>query len=56
MNGSRFQVLLMVLPNTSREPEIPSMTKSMAAQSKNNGTVFVTNVKAADILEREMDF
>src|ERR1700738_208322 len=36
--------------------EILSMTKSMAAGPKNNGMLFVTNVKVADILEREMDF
>jgi hypothetical protein len=32
------------------------MTKSMAALSKNNGTLFATTEKVADILEREMDF
>jgi hypothetical protein len=32
------------------------MTKSMAVLSKNNGTLFATTEKVADILEREMDF
>ena len=32
------------------------MTKSMVALSKNNGTLFATTEKVADILEREMDF
>jgi hypothetical protein len=32
------------------------MTKSQMAHSENNGTLFVTNVKVADIFKREIDF
>jgi hypothetical protein len=32
------------------------MTKSMAADSKNNGTLLAITEKVADVLEREMDF
>jgi len=34
----------------------PPLAVDLTEHSKNNETLFVTNVKAADILEREMDF